>query len=459
MSKNRVSIVGAGLAGSLAAIYLSRRGIGVDLYDRRPDMRSAKASAGRSINLALSRRGIHALEKVGLADKVLADIIPMYGRTLHASDGKITKQPYSSKSDEYICSVSRAGLNRLLIEEVSKGPDINFFFDHRISAIDFNERKLFFSDESGAVQHTSDVFPVIGMDGAFSGVRHELVKNNQFKCTQDYLEHSYKELTIPPGAGGSHQLEKNALHIWPRGGFMLIALPNPDGSFTGTLFLRTRGKGVESFAELYDAERARGFFEKNFSDALELMPSFSEEFFANPTSSLVTIRCAPWCFHDQAMVLGDAAHAVVPFFGQGMNCAFESVYVLDKMIEQYGDSWEEVFSATFSARKPDADALATMAIENFTEMRDLVASDDFLFRKSIERELERRYPDAFTSRYGLVTFRRFPYRFALECGKVQKGVIDQLASGARTIDSIDWKLAGELVKKSIEPMMHGAKDV
>ena len=421
----RVVIAGAGLAGALMACCLGRAGHRVALYERRPDPRAKGFIGGRSINLALSTRGITALEIVGLAKSVLADAIPMRGRMIHDTHGRLTFQPYSKNSDDAINSISRGGLNLTLIEAAAAIPGVEVHFDQRCEDVDLDGPAALFIHEQTGERTTVDGDLIIGADGAFSAVRGRLQKQDRFDYSQDYLSHGYKELTIPPGSDGDFALEPHALHIWPRpqasGGFMMIVLPNIDRSFTCTCFWPFRGPTGFEAVEL--AEDVRPFFEKHFPDAALLMPTLVEDFMANPTSSLVTIRCGPWHWRDKVIILGDAAHAIVPFYGQGMNAAFEDCRILDELLRVHADDWGEALQMFYERRKPDAEAIADLALENFIEMRDKVASRAFLMKKRIEKLVHRLLPGWFTPLYNLVSFTNVPYAEARATARRQWGIV------------------------------------
>jgi len=360
MSQNKLTLIGAGLAGSLLSIYLAKRGFDVEIFERRPDMRSAEVSAGRSINLALSARGLHALEKVGLKDRIMQIAIPMKGRMLHSLTGELNIVPYGRKESEVINSVSRAELNMQLMTAAEQhGVQINF--SQKCTGIDFESRELKLRDEVTNQDSIKQTEIVIGTDGSASAIRTEMAKTLDGNFTKDDLEHGYKELTIPAAADGRFLLEKNALHIWPRQSYMLIALPNLDGSFTCTLFFPM--KGDPSFESLKTEKAVLAFFEEQFPDAVELMPTLVEDFFTNPTGALATIRCQPWHVKDKACLLGDAAHAIVPFFGQGINCGFEDCTVLDACIEKQSDDWQRIFKEFEKLRKVNTDAISELLFD------------------------------------------------------------------------------------------------
>jgi kynurenine 3-monooxygenase len=435
-----VVLIGAGLSGSLLAIFLSRRGYKVNLYERRPDMRKHSLSAGRSINLALSERGIHALKAVGMLDEIMELAIPMKGRMIHGKDSSLSFQPYGIKENEVIWSVSRGELNKKLMDLASLQPGVEIFFTHKCTGIDLASGTAHLENQNGeAVNVTGQT--VIGTDGSASALRMDMMKAGRFNYSQSYLEHGYKELTIPALPDGGFQLEKNALHIWPRGSFMMIALPNPDGTFTCTLFFPY--SGTHGFDDLNTEEKVLEFFSSEFPDAVPLMPNLTQEFFHNPTASLITVKSDPWNYEDKVVLLGDAAHAVVPFFGQGMNCSFEDCVELDQWIEKYPNNWSQCFQAFSKSRKPNADAIANMALENFIEMRDKVAHPEFLLRKKVEQQLEQRYPQHFVSRYALVSFSTIPYHIAQEKGAVQDRLLDQLCANITEVNQVNWEIADQ----------------
>lgn len=409
--ERRFTIFGAGLAGALMAIHLSKQGERVELYERRPDPRVGDVDAGRSINLALSRRGLTALRAVGLDDAVLASAIPMRGRMLHDTAGDLTFQPYGHRKEQAINSVSRSGLNQLLIEAADASPNVTIRFGARCRKVDFDRHCAEIEWLDGARREEITPGIIIGADGAFSAVRLSMQLRDRFNFSQSYLPHGYKELTIPPTADGDFALDPNALHIWPRGGFMMIALPNADRSFTCTLFWPH--EGPNSAAEVDSVAAARSFFERQFPDALKLMPTFDEDFANNPHSSLATMRCEPWNVGGQAVLIGDASHAIVPFFGQGMNAAFEDCRILSEMIQESGGSdIADVFASFSARRKPNAEAIADLALANYIEMRDTVSSPLFRLKKAIERVLARFVP-GYTPLYEMISFTNIPYAQAL----------------------------------------------
>ncbi len=427
-------LIGSGLAGGLLAAYLSRRGYDVDLYERRADPREGNIVGGRSINLAVSTRGIHALEQIGIADEVLKHAIPMRGRMIHpAGAGRAPIfTPYDVDPKNCINSIGRAALNTTVIEAAQRYPNVRVHFNHRCTDVDLDSATAHLVDSSVAagvspansenqiVKARGDA--VIGVDGAFSAVRQSMqLKIDNFEYDESYLAHGYKELTIPPGPDGSWRMEKNALHIWPRKSFMMIALPNPDGSFTCTLFWEF--EGPRSFATTKTDEDVRRFFDDEFPDAVPLMPTLLQDFKDNPTGSLVTIRCAPWYYRDKVALVGDAAHAVVPFYGQGMNAAFEDCVVLDECLEKFPSDRARAFAEYFVRRKENADALADLAVENFIEMRDKTASKTFRAKKKLDHLLEAALPGFYLPLYTMVTFTRIPYAEAARRAQRQDRIV------------------------------------
>jgi kynurenine 3-monooxygenase len=445
MSDQKVIIIGAGLSGSLLAIYLAKRGIAADIYESRGDMRKKETAAGRSINLALSARGIAALKEVGLDEYMLAEAVPMHGRMIHAVDGQTKLLPYSGRTGEYINSVSRAGLNVALMNEAERHAGVKFYFNWKSMGFDptgdlilLNHKKL--------KHNYIKAKPVIAADGAGSEIRNWMLQGGvaRFDFSQKWLEYGYKELHIPPDENGDFQMEKNALHIWARRAFMMIALPNFDGSFTCTLFLAHTGEN--SFEQLTDEKSLLEFFEANFADAIPLMPTLTEDFFTNPVGNLGTVKCFPWNVGGKSLLLGDSAHAVVPFYGQGMNASFEDCRVLNNLIEQHGADWKTVFDEFTTARKDNTDAIAQMAEENFYEMRDAVADPVFVRKRELETKLEHEFPDYF-SKYSMVTFREdLPYSVAKQKGNAQDKLLMEICAKAENVSEIDLNDVMEKVK-------------
>lgn len=424
-----ITVVGAGLGGALMAVFLGRAGHRVRLFERRPDPRKGAAGRGRSINLAISTRGLAALERAGLDRAVLDVAVRMRGRMVHALDGTLTFQPYGHEAHHVINSVSRAGLNRLLVEAAEAMPNVEVRFAARCVDVDLPNAACTFEDPIGARERVASDL-VVGADGAYSEVRLALQKTDRFEYEQSYLPHGYKELTIPPGPGGAFRMERDALHIWPRASFMMIALPNVDGSYTCTCFWPFEGEG--SFGRLTTAAEVRAYFERVFPDAVPLIPTLEEDFLLNPVGSLVTVRCRPWRFGDRAVLLGDAAHAIVPFYGQGANAAFEDCIVLDECLRGTSDLGAAL-AAYEERRKEHADALADLALANFVEMRDKTASKTFLFGKKVEKALARLLRGRFVPLYYLVTFSRTPYADAVRRARAQWRAVAWSAGAAAVI--------------------------
>jgi kynurenine 3-monooxygenase len=444
-----ITLIGAGLNGPLLAIGLVQRGFRVEIYERRADMRRTRISAGRSINLALSTRGIHALTQVGLWDRMRKIIVPMKGRMMHSAASDLTFQPYGKNESEVINSISRAELNIALMD-AAEAVGVNIIFQQRCAGMDLKTGALQLLDEETGEKQTEQSQVVIGSDGSASAIRSEMVKLNRFNFSQDYLDYGYKELTIPAGRGGTHVLGKNALHIWPRGNYMLIALPNIDGSFACILFLPFDGE--DSFAQLKAHSDVEEFFCSRFPDAVPFMPDLANNFFANPIGSMVTIKCSPWQVEGRALLLGDAAHAIVPFFGQGINCGFEDCTTLLSLLDRYGADWNRVFAEFEKERKTNTDAIADLALENFVEMRDHVADARFLFRKKIELALEGRFPNLFVPKYSMVTFHRVPYATALQRGRAQDRILAELCAGISKVEDLDWNKAERLINTELAPL-------
>jgi kynurenine 3-monooxygenase len=449
-SDQTITLIGAGLAGTLLAILLSKRGYRVELYERRPDPRAVSAGAtgaGRSINLALSTRGLHGLQQAGLADLACQRSIKMPGRMIHTLDGETRFQPYGVNPSEVLYAISRAELQNLLLDALTQYPDVEVTFDAKCMEVDPAKHTLMLSHEPTGEITTLTRHHIIGTDGSSSAVRSAMLRMPRFDYSQTYLAHGYKELTIPPAPHGSFQLDPHALHIWPRGTYMLIALPNPDCSFTCTLFMPF--SGAVSFEALSTSATIVEFFQQQFPDVLPLTPPLVDDFTANPTGSLVTIKCSPWHDRDHLLLLGDAAHAIVPFFGQGMNCAFEDCTELDACIEAKAPDWESVFATFSSRRKLNTDAIADMAVDHYIEMRDRVADPHFLLQKQIEQELARRFPEQYTPQYSLVTFRRVPYAQAREQARIHERIVQQLSANISHPEQVDWQQAERLIQREL----------
>lgn len=437
MENAPVIIVGAGLAGSLMAIYLAQKGLSVEIFESRPDMRKTVMSAGRSINLALSDRGIMALEEVGVVEKVLAEAVKMPGRMLHALDGALKFAPYGKDDSQHINSISRGGLNQLLMTEAEHYHQVNIHFNQICLDIDFENNSITVEDFNTKEQKTIKGCTIIGADGANSAVRNAMERKMAgYQSNIDWLLHGYKELSIPPKGKGEFALEKNALHIWPRGTYMLIALPNADGSFTCTLFFPHEGEF--SFDTLNTAEKVQSFFEKQFPDAVPHLTNLTEEFLNNPVGKLGTLKCYPWVNSDHAALIGDAAHAVVPFYGQGMNASFEDCRILNQCINKHGvGNWAAAYKDYQDLRKINGDAIGDLAVENFYEMRDHVANPIFMKKRMLEHTLENTYSD-YHSKYVLVTFQpQVPYSIAQELGNKQDALLMELCERTEDISTLD----------------------
>lgn len=418
MSK-KVTVLGAGLVGSLLSIFLAKRGYKVSTYESRPDYRKFTGQGGRSINLALSHRGLKALKAVGLEDEIRSKCIPMPGRMIHSIEGNLDFHAYG-KEGEFINSISRSGLNQLLLDEAEK-VGVDFYFDHRCIDVDYKNTTARFEYEDGKTEIEADF--LLGADGAYSAMRSSMMRSERFNYEQHYITAGYKELHIPPNAKGEFAIDPNALHIWPRGKYMLIALPNLDKSFTVTLFLPFEGE--KSFENLQTEKDVSAFFEADFADSVPLMPDLIQDFFTNPTSGLVTIRCYPWVKENCALI-GDAAHAIVPFYGQGMNAGFEDCHVLSQLIDKHGQLDKEVLQQYQELRKPDAEAVADLALYNFIEMRDKVADPKFILQKKIEKKLNELFPEKWLPLYSMVTFSDLRYSEALAIGRKQQEIMDKV---------------------------------
>jgi kynurenine 3-monooxygenase len=446
---DKITLIGAGLNGPLLAMLLLQRGFAVEIYERRPDMRRVSISAGRSINLALSTRGIHALQQAGLWERMCNIIIPMKGRMMHSIAGELTFQPYGKNESEVINSISRAELNIALINAADE-QGATLQFSQRCTGYDLKTGMIRLRNEETGEETARETSVVIGCDGSASAIRAEMLKLNRFNFSQQYLDYGYKELTIPAGLKGEHLLETHALHIWPRGNHMLIALPNIDGTFACILFLPF--EGTDSFASVTTRAEVMQFFQTRFPDAVPLMPQLDDNYSANPTGAMVTIKCSPWHVEGRALLLGDSVHAIVPFFGQGLNCGFEDCTSLVALLDRHGADWPSVFAEFERERKVNTDAIADMAIENFTEMRDRVADAQFLFRKKVELALEAKYPQLFVPKYAMVTFHRIPYSVALARGAVQDRMLAELCASIHRVEDLDWKKANFLIRRDLTPL-------
>ncbi len=451
--QQNILIIGAGLCGSLLALRLGQRGYNVSVYEMRPDLRKVDISAGRSINLAFSDRGNKAMKLVDIEGKVKALCIPMNGRMLHDKEGNTMLSNYSGRKHEYINSISRGGLNALLLDEAEKHKNVTIYFNKKCKSVDFEKTTARFKDYDTKSEFVEDADVIFATDGAGSAMRksYYLGKKFLFSFSQNYLTHGYKELSILPTETGDYKTYKNALHIWPRGAFMLIALPNLGGSFTVTLFL-SFDEGEYNFNNLTTPVKVTEFFQKEFPDALKIMPNLTDDFFENPTSALGTVKCSPWHYKGNTLLMGDAAHAIVPFYGQGMNASFEDVIEFDKVLDQNLDNWEAVFTAYEKTRKKDTDAIADLAIDNFHEMKDHVANSMFQKKRKLEMALEQNFPNDYLSKYSLVTFNEnIGYREAMLKGRAQdKAILNMIADG-------DISIAPEITKEDLKPILDKVK--
>lgn len=439
MKNQRILIVGGGLSGSLLSILMAKRGFDVELFERRPDIRKENISAGKSINLALSDRGLRALEIVGLDKYILQEVVPMYGRRIHLKDSSTSFQEYSLRPGKYINSVSRGGLNIALLNKAEEYPNVKIHFDMRCTKMDYRTNEVHFHNEKSGEHSVFVGDTVIGTDGSASAIRDSMQHGGvrRFNFAQYYLEHAYKELLIPARANGEFLIEKNALHIWPRHDFMMIALPNADATFTCTLFMSYHGEN--GFDNLNTKEKIEKFFKTEFPDAIEVMPTLIEDFMNNPTGALPTVKCFPWNVEGKSLLIGDAAHAVVPFYGQGMNCSFEDCLVLEEYIDKYGTDWEKVYSEYSVLRKPSTDAIADLAHENYLEMRSSTANPVYAIKRKLEAELELKYPD-FNSKYSMVAFvPSIPYHIAKARGEWQDNILMEICSKITSIDEVNFE--------------------
>ena len=449
----QVTILGAGLVGSLLAVILRKRGFEVVIYERRPDMRNAAIAAGRSINLAMSARGWKALELAGLKEEMEELAIPMYGRYLHMPDGGTAFQPYS-KNNEAIYSISRGDLNKKLMAVAEKnGAEI--CFEHRCSHIDVATNRLHF--QAGGTEKIIQADLLFGADGAFSALRKSYTNMDLVNASQHYLEYGYKELAILPGNNGEWLMEKNALHIWPRGKYMMIALPNTDGTFTCTVFMPFEGE--VSFSALKTEADVTALFDTQFADAKALMPGLLHDFFTNPAASLVTTHIFPWHYKDKSALIGDAAHAIVPFYGQGMNAGFEDCTILASLLDSQGDDWDSILKEYEARRKPAGDAVAQLALNNFIEMRDKVADPRFLERKKIEKELGTRYPTQFVSVYEMVSFSHTPYDTAIQCTQAQDRLLANIMNEGDFFANIEVDEFGSKLDTWINEYHHAVQQL
>ena len=451
MSNNNVNIIGAGQCGTLIAIMLARHGFDVDVFERFKDPRIKDAEAGRSINLALAARGLNALQQIGIEELVEPLLVPMRGRMVHKENGRTEFLRYGQRESEEIYSVTRLGLNRVLLGVAENTPNIKLHFEQNAIGYDAPDRTVHVRDETDGTLYQVEADPLFSADGAGSSIRRSFDGSDTFGGIETLLRHGYKELSVPAGPGGSFQLASDALHIWPRGGFMLIALPNPGGDFTLTLFLPITGDN--SFEQLDSESAVIGFFERHFPDAAELIPDLCNEVLNHPLGVLGTVRCRHWHDRGNVLLLGDAAHAIVPFHGQGMNLAFEDCVLLDRIISEHGDDWPVVFARFEAEQLANANAIADMALDNYIEMRDTVRDPKFALRKALAFELEKRLPQHFIPRYSMVMFHAdIPYLLAQQRGEVQKALLEEFTADADTLDEVDIHAAEAATTARLVPI-------
>jgi kynurenine 3-monooxygenase len=446
---SKILITGGGLVGTLLAMYLSKRGNEVDVFERHPDLRQASIRSSSSINLTLCERGLKSLAGVGLGREIYDLAIPAYGRLIHSQEGELTYQPYGN-NQEAIYSISRSDLNIALIDFAERHFDINFHFNKKCVGLNLNTLTAQFEDTMDKRVSSEQADIVFGADGAYSAIRFQLQKTNRFNFSQQYWEQGYKELKIPPTADGKWALEKNVLHIWPRGNYMLIGFPNRDGSFTCALHIPFEGE--LSYESIKTEADLRSFFEEAFPDVVERIPNLVEDFFSRTLNSMVTVRCNPWSFNDRVILIGDAAHAIYPSYGQGANAGFEDCATLDRCIEKYGQDWQAVFREYEKVRKPNTDAIADLCIEHFIEIRDLVGDPQFLLRKQIERKLNQLSPERYASLYSMITFTCLPYTEARRIDREQSVLVDKIMNIEGIEDKLDdpdiESLLGDWLRKS-----------
>ncbi|MBE7653309.1 FAD-dependent oxidoreductase [Tenacibaculum finnmarkense] len=450
--KDNILIIGAGLCGSLLALRLAQRGYKVNVYESRPDLRTIDISAGRSINLALSDRGFKALRLAGVAEKAREICIPMYGRLIHDIEGNTFSSNYSGRDNECINSISRGDLNAILLTEAEKHENVSIHFNKKCTSVDIENTIANFKDYHTKEEFSVDAEVIFGTDGSGSVLRksYYLERKFLFSYSQNYLSHGYKELEIPADKIGNHQISNAHLHIWPRGAYMLIALPNMDGSFTVTLFL-SYDEGEYNFDNLTSEEKITAFFETQFPDALKLIPNIKEEFLNNPTGALGTVKCSPWHYKNKTILLGDAAHAIVPFYGQGMNASFEDITIFDAVLEENLGDWETVFKTYEKARKENTDAIADLAIDNFHEMKNHVANPLFKEKRKLEMALEKAFPNEYFSKYSMVTFKEdIPYADAMKKGRAQDKALLNMVADSDFKHTTDLKYLKEILQKVVK---------
>ncbi len=429
-----ITIIGAGLAGTLCSLYLARRGYSIDLFESRSDLRDSPIDYGRSINLALSCRGITGLCAMSLMDEVHKIMVPMRARAIHEANGDIHYQPFGRNEDEFINAISRTDLNALLLNKAEQTQKINLHFNMKLHSLNITDKKILFEAKDGS-HYEYSYERLIGADGAPSQVRDTLRHEGVVTASRDYLSHGYKELSI--SKKHTVGMAREHLHLWPRDSFMLLGNPNPDDSITGSLFLAH--DGADSFATLDNEERLYAFFQKEFPDAYQAMPNLASEFFGNPTGFMSTVNCSPWYYKDECLLIGDAAHGIIPFFGQGMNSAFEDCRILDELLGQYNEDWTRVMLAFYEQRKVNTDAVARMSMDNYYEIHSDIRHPEFILKKQVERELMNKYPERYVSKHVLVMFTNTPYARALEIGEVQNKILEQICSSITHINEVNWR--------------------
>lgn len=437
-----ITIIGAGLAGTLCALYLARRGYEVDIFESRSDVRNSPVDYGRSINLALSCRGLTSLETVGLKDEVSKLIVPMRARAIHEANGEVHYQPFGRHKEEYINAISRTDLNSLLLNQAEANPKIHLHFDMKLIHLDIHAKKIVFETKQGEAKEYH-YKRLIGADGAPSQVRETLMSEGIVQSTREFLTHSYKELSI--SKQHTVGMAREHLHLWPRDAFMLLGNPNPDDSITGSLFLANEGK--DSFSTLTNEENLISFFKREFPDAFKVMPNLVDEFFGNPTGHMSTIKCSPWYYRDECLLIGDAAHGIIPFFGQGMNCAFEDCRILNQLLDQFKDDWSRVMPMFYGQRKINTDAVAEMSMDNYHEIHSDIRRPKFLLEKQVERELMLRYPERYVSKHVLVMFTNTPYALAKAHGEVQMQLLETLCGSIHDMNELNWHEVDKLMNE------------
>lgn len=451
---NQVTIAGAGLAGTLLALLLAKRGYTVELLESREDIRKENGVEGRSINLALSCRGITALKAAGIMEKVDQIRVPMRARAIHEPDGSIKYQPFGRHPEEYINSISRKALNSLLLDEAENSPYIQLYFGWKVKQVDFANKKLSLVTSQGE-ETTRDYVRLIGADGAASKVRESMKNQGIIEADRQFLTHGYKELCISLSHGTT--LAREHLHLWPRGECLLLGNPNPDDSITGTLFLAMEGEN--SFANLNNPAQVEAFFARTFSDAKSIMPDLVHEFFSHPTGNLSTVRAHPWYYEDDCILIGDAAHGVVPFFGQGMNAAFEDCRLFSEMLQRYEDDWSRFVPAFYQERKLNTDAIADLSMENYHEIQVDIMNPHFLLQKQVEKEIMKRYPDNYVSMHAMVMFTNIPYSLAKAHYGAQKAMLEEICLSIESIQEVSWEKVENLIANYDKNLTHFMRDL